>query len=226
MIPGILLAAGLSRRFGSQKLLIPFSKGLTIFEYALRSHLKAGLYPLIVVVSKEILERFSRMAEGSHRYRIENISSLPWLHVGTPWGKARLIVNEEPQKGMSESLKLGLKGLSEREKQQGVTVSLADMPKITAEVIRTLIDVYKGEAVDMVVPTYRDKIGHPVVFRELFYRNALSKIRGDKGLRDIIKANLGKIVFVPWLDDAVVADVDTVSDLNKIFQEGVILSGD
>ncbi len=223
--PGILLAAGLSRRFGSQKLLIPYAGKRTIFEHTLRSHLEAGLTPLVVVVSRKILERFFGANRDLFRYRVSEPGDQPWLCLETPWGKARIIVNRTPEKGMSTSLKLGLQGLDENEKGEGVLVSLSDMPKITPEVIRVLVARYRREKVDMLVPTYRDTLGHPVIFREPRYREAIAEIRGDKGLRDIIRSRQGSILFVPWRDDAVVADVDTPKDLNRIFQEGMMIHG-
>ena len=220
--PGILLAAGLSRRFGSQKLLIPYAGGLTIFEHTLRSHLMAGLDPFVVVVSRNILARFAGTGHKETPYRIVQPSYTPWLNMETPWGKARVMVNENPERGMSLSLKLGLQGLREGEKQEGVLVSLSDMPKIRPEIIRALVERYRKEGVDMVVPTFHDRIGHPVVFRESRYRAAIEDIQGDKGLRDLIQSKRGKILFVPWQDDAVIADVDTPTDLNKIFQKGIM----
>ena len=135
------------------------------------------------------------------------------------------MINTSPQEGMSTSLKLGLRGLRDAEKEEGVLISLSDMPKITPEIIRSLIQTYREESADMVVPVFQDRIGHPVIFREPFYRKAVEEIQGDKGLRDLITSKLGKIIPVPWKDDAVILDVDTLSDLNKIFQKGVVRNG-
>ncbi len=225
MIPGILLSAGQSRRFGSQKLLIPYAKGLTIFEHSLRTHLVAGISPLVLVISKGILSRFFKGEWKDKRYRLTR-GGVPWFILTTPWGKARVMVNEDPQAGMSLSLRLGLKGLHDSEKQMGVLVSLSDLPKISPEIIRSLVKTFQETRADMVVPTYKAKTGHPVIFREPLYREAVSKIQGDKGLREIIRSKMGKILLVPWEDDAVVADVDTPADLNRIFQEGMMIYGD
>jgi len=224
--PGILLAAGLSQRFGSQKLLIPYGEGLTIFEHTLRSHLEAGIRPLVVVVSREILERFFGGNRGPSRCQVSEQAGQPRLTLETPWGKARAVVNDTPEAGMSTSLKQGLRGLDDNEKREGVLVSLADMPKITPEVIRILVERYRKDRVDMVVPTYRGALGHPVVFREPWYRKDIAEIQGDRGLRDLIRSRRGNILFLPWWDDAVVADVDTPEDLNRIFQEGMMIHGD
>ncbi len=226
MIAGILLAAGRSRRFGSQKLLIPYTSGLTLFEHVLRVYLCAGIDPLVVVVSREIMGRFFRgEVPQPSSFRIDSVGSAPWMRLHTPWGRARLMVNRYPERGMSTSLTLGLRGLEESERRKGVLVSLADMPKVTPALVQTLAGIYQRKSADMVVPTYRGQTGHPVIFREPRYRQAIKNIRGDKGLRDIIRSNKGKIVYVPWPDDAVVTDVDTTSDLNRIFQQGVMMDG-
>jgi len=220
MISGILLAAGLSKRFGSQKLLVSIQSGQTLFEHALRMHLEADLLPLVAVVSERLLESLLKKWEGKSAFRIDRETSRPWFNLETPWGKVRLIVNKSPEEGMADSLKLGLGILSDPERQDGILVSLADMPKVTPGMIRNLIDIYQKERGKIVVPTFQGKIGHPVIIHEPSYREEILKISGDKGLRDIIKANIRDVVYIPWADDSVTADVDTIPDMGKILQGG------
>lgn len=221
MVSGILLSAGLSVRFGSQKLLTPIPGGMTLFDHVLRTHLRADISPLVAVVSEGLLEGIARMGGRAPSYRIEEDASLPWFNLNTAWGKARLIINKRPESGMADSLKLGMEGLKESEKDAGILISLADMPKVTTEMIHFLIDVFNKGNGNIVVPTFQGKIGHPVIIHEPTYRDAISKISGDIGLRNIIQANREDVVTIKWPDDSVTADVDTISDLKGIIQGGL-----
>ena len=48
----ILLAAGLGKRSGGEKLLLPY-KGQTIISHAVRQSLEAGLYTIVVTGFRE-----------------------------------------------------------------------------------------------------------------------------------------------------------------------------
>ncbi len=214
MIPGILLAAGLSRRFGSQKLLAPLHEGETLFDHSLRVHLEAPVSPLIVVVSKGLFRVLSEPGRGA--FQISPGPDFSGFLLENSAGIARLIVNEAPETGMANSLKLGFSALQEMERGDGVLISLADMPRITPEIITRLIEQYRREGAKIMVPTFAGRIGHPVIIHEPSFRGEISEIEGDKGLRDIIKTNKAKVTFVPWDDDSVIADIDTPSDLKNI----------
>ena len=60
-IPGILLGAGNSTRFGSDKLLSLLPTGETLFDRALRVHLQSQISPLIVVVSPNLGKNIRRV---------------------------------------------------------------------------------------------------------------------------------------------------------------------
>ena len=220
MIPGVLLAAGLSSRFGSQKLLTILSDGTTLFDRSVRLYLNALVSPLIVVVSGELFSAIQERKTGSTEYSIGKDRNSNWYHLKTPWGIARLVVNETPETGMADSLKLGLSALSEIERKDGILISLADMPRITPETVERLLAVYRQGGKKAVVPVFEERIGHPVIFDEPFFREEIQNIRGDEGLRSILKRHWQDVAAVPWEDASVVMDVDTPEDMVKIFGNG------
>jgi len=212
MIAGILLAAGLSRRFGGQKLLASF-KNETLVERALRVCLVVSVSPLVFVVSRDLLSAIQERMSG---ISIDASSGLWGFDLTTPWGEARLVVNETPETGMADSLKKGLLALSEPERDKGVLISLADLPKMTPDVIRRLIGIYQREDKKIVVPVYQGRTGHPVIIHEPSFREEIQAIEGDKGLRDVIRRHKREAAMIPWPDDSVVADIDTPSDLIEV----------
>ncbi|HTV92981.1 MAG TPA: NTP transferase domain-containing protein [Verrucomicrobiae bacterium] len=78
MLTVVILAAGQSRRFGSQKLLHKLEENDTLFERALRA---GGTFETVVVCSEDTMP----LAQALH---------------------ARAILNREPERGMAHSLNL------------------------------------------------------------------------------------------------------------------------
>jgi len=198
MNSGILLAAGLSSRFGSQKLLIPLSDGRTLFDRSIYVHLNVPVRPLVVVISPGLFEAILEDKASTVKYRIEQKPPVDWRYLKTPWGKVRLVLNETPETGMADSLRLGLAALTKEEREEGIVISLADMPKLTSEIIQRLLSTYRQVKEKIVVPTYQGKIGHPVIIDEPVFREEILKIKGDEGLRGILKAHWEDIALISW----------------------------
>ena len=78
MLTVVVLAAGESKRFGSQKLLLKLEENDTLFERAVRA---AGAFDTVVVCS-EATEPVARAL------------------------RARAVLNREPERGMAHSLRL------------------------------------------------------------------------------------------------------------------------
>jgi hypothetical protein len=88
-IPGIVLAAGASHRFGQNKLLIPLG-GHAVLYHALQAALTAPLDPVILVIGYESDKALQALEELR----------------GSP--KLRVLKNSHWAQGRAESLKLGL----------------------------------------------------------------------------------------------------------------------
>merc|ERR1711965_976630 len=78
-----------------------------------------------------------------------------------------VVVNEEPETGMSRSLAIGLADVPDG--AEAALVLLADMPGITPRHIDMLIDAYDpDEGRLIVVPVWQGKRGNPVLFDRRF----------------------------------------------------------
>jgi len=216
-IPCILLGAGSSERFGSEKLLTLLPSGETLLERALMVHLHSQISPLIVVVSpnlgKIIMEdtgilSFSRIRIGK---RIG-----PWYAFSCRWGRGRLVINENSREGISSSIQKGLTCLKDEDKPNGLLISLSDLPLLTPETINFFIKKFLEEKIGLLLPSFNDTTGHPVIVDINRFKNDIGKLRGDLGLRILIKKYPKMVKKIPWKDDSVTGDIDTPKDLERL----------
>jgi molybdenum cofactor cytidylyltransferase len=216
-IPGVLLGAGGSERFGSEKLLVSLPSGETLLERALGIHLRSRIVPLIVVVSPTLGTIIRQKPEifSFSKLTIRN-SRNTWHTFSCKWGSGRLIINENFHKGMSSSIKKGVSCLTEEEKAGGLVVSLADLPFLSSETINFFITKFFDERVGFLLPVFNDITGHPVIVDFKRFENDIVKLRGDVGLKSIITQYPKAVKKIPWKDDSVIYDIDTPEDLERL----------
>lgn len=191
-LPGLLLAAGFSRRMGVCKLALPW-RGATLVEHAARAARAAGLSPLLLVTRPD--------ADPALRAALERECAAP----GTEQVVAELAV-----KGQAESLKAGVRRLLELENAgtpvAGVAVLLGDQPLIRPETIRRLTALFLQDPTRPVAPVFAGKRGHPVLLPRGSFEAVLT-LSGDTGPRALLSA-LG-LVTMPVEDSSILADIDT-----------------
>jgi molybdenum cofactor cytidylyltransferase len=216
-IPGILLGAGSSKRFGSEKLLTSLPSGETLLERALDIHLQSRILSLIVVVSPSLGKIIRQKAEIFSFSKLKiGKSHDTWHTFSCKWGAGRLIINENFHKGMSSSIKKGVGCLTEEEKVGGLVVSLADLPLLSSETINFFIKKFLEERVGFLLPVFNDITGHPVIVDFNRFKNDIVKLRGDVGLRSLLTQYPKAVQKIPWQDDSVIYDIDTPKDLKRL----------
>lgn len=187
MIAGIVLAAGASRRFGSQKLLASVG-GVPLVRRSVERLLEASLDELVVVVGSDALAVAATLA-------------------GLP---VRTVTNTGFATGMSTSLRVGLDAL--RPATEAALVALADQPGIDADIVKRLVERYRADRSLIVAPMYRGGIrGNPVLFdRSLF--DELRAVTGDEGGRSVVASNPGRVALVEFARE-MPGDIDQPRDL-------------
>ena len=184
---GILLAAGASTRFGSDKLLHPLG-GQTPVALAALANLRAAVPRVVAVVRPGAAPLAKRLSEAG----------------------ASVIVAADAQEGMGASLAAAVRASTDA---AGWVVALADMPFIRADSMAKVAAALTAGAA-IVAPTYRGERGHPVGLSSRF-REQLEALRGDEGARSILKQNAGLIDLIEVDDPGVCRDIDTPEDLRE-----------
>lgn len=189
MIAAVVLAAGLSRRMGQAKLLMPVG-GRAIVRYVVESVLAGGV-DLVWVVT------------GPDGEPIE--AALAGLEV-------QIAVNPAPEEGQASSLRAGIAALPAS--VDAVLIALGDQPSLAPSIIPALLAARRTSPKLIVAPRYRDGQGNPVLFkREIFPE--LLRLTGDQGARPIIQKEPARVEWVE-LDLPMPPDVDTLDDYEKI----------
>jgi molybdenum cofactor cytidylyltransferase len=116
--------------------------------------------------------------------------------------------NERPEEGLSLSVRLGIEA-ARGNGIEAVLITLADMPRVTAAQIYRLFDAENGP--DSIVASSDGIDPKPPVLFGANRFDALEKLEGDSGARDLILA--GRHV-VTHPDELI--DVDTEKELDEL----------
>ena len=189
LIAAIVLAAGTSSRMGKSKQTLLLS-GKPMLEKVLDVYRQAGVGAIIVVLG-------AGTAEIRRKVNLE---------------KETVIINRLYRKGMSGSLRLGLRAAEE--KADAVIVALADQPFVTPGTIDIMIKTYARTRAPMVVPVYHGVRGNPVLFDKSVFPE-IKRIRGDRGAKSVVERHRDSLKEVPVEDRGVLVDIDTPSDYSK-----------
>ena len=159
-ITGLLLGAGQSRRFGSQKLLHIFNGCPLIL------HSAASLSPcdrIVAVVRQQdaALQRLLRDAGID------------------------CVINQEAGQGMGNSIACGVRAT---QKSHAWCLLPADMPWVKQSTTRHIVAILKDGA-PIAAPFYQRRRGHPVGFSSSF-KAQLSGLKGETGARNILMSNV------------------------------------
>jgi molybdenum cofactor cytidylyltransferase len=191
-IRGILLAAGYSKRFGSNKLLQTLPAGTP----------EAGT-PIGLAAAKRLLEALPESI-AVVRPRAQKLGKM-LRDAG-----CNTVVCKNASEGMGTSLAAGVRATTDAD---GWIVALADMPFIRPETIRIVTKALQ-EGAAIAAPSFHGERGHPVGFARRFYEE-LSSLRGEDGARQFLKRHPEWVKLLEVDDPGVVRDIDEPSDLER-----------
>ena len=190
-VSGVVLAAGPSRRFGTDlpKQLWSF-EGETLVRRIARRASSSRLAEVIVVVG----------------HRAEEVSEeLEGLEI-------QIVENREFSQGQASSVRVGLQAVGEA--AAGVLFMPADQPHLEVDVIDGLIELFESTGGPIVAPAFEGTRGAPVLFaRSLFPE--LERLEGDAGGRQLFPLHPEEIVELSLSDPAPLADIDTREDRER-----------
>ena len=183
-IGGVVLAAGLSRRMGGNKLLADLS-GKPLLRHAVEAALESRLDPVIVVTGHDAAD-IQKALSGLN---------VMFAH------------NARFADGLSTSVQEGIRALPGD--CEGALVLLGDMPGISAALIDRVIagfDPAQGRAI--CVAAKGGKRGHPVLWGRQFFEE-IESLSGDTGAQSLMARHADQIGAIEAADDAPFSDIDT-----------------
>lgn len=211
MIAVVILSAGESRRMGQPKALLPFPEffrsatGKSEDRPAAQTE-TASAQPKtflchLIEVTRHPQAEILRVVVGAHATEIRAQAKLD---------ADELVVNEEWRRGQLSSLQAAIRSLPVG-KTEGMLVCLVDHPLISAQIVSTLVETFERDKNKIVIPTYRGKRGHPVIFPAALYAELLG-VRGDTpeniGARAVVRAHAADVVEVPVNEEGVIVNLN------------------
>ena len=188
MISAILLAAGQSKRMHSKNKLLKKYKKNYLINHILKSLIKSRVNRIIIVLGHEN-RKIKKIALKSK--------------------KITFVVNSQYLKGISTSIKRGLKKISK--KNIGFLIAHADMPLVSKTILNTLCSALKNKNKEIFVPVYKKKVGNPLAFKYSMIKS-LKKTKGDRGAKKLIRSNKSKVQLVKMKSKSILIDFDQLKD--------------
>ena len=190
---GVILAAGVSSRMGSDKALLPWGSG-TFLSGAIEM-LRPNVELVIVV------------AGGNANTLAPIVNSYA----------AKLTENHHPEQGQFSSLQVGLQAVLNHGRDAAI-VALVDRPPAEARTVAHLkLEFLRavGEDKWAVVPEHDGRHGHPILVGREMIEHFL-RAPAQSTARDVEHAHPQRIVYVHVADAKVIQNVDTPEEYQKL----------
>jgi molybdenum cofactor cytidylyltransferase len=194
VIPAIVLAAGKSTRMGRPKANLPLEAGETFLSRIVRTLDAAAVDDVVVVVGHEadaIVTVFARTGAA-----------------------ARFVTNPDYENGQFSSLLRGLNAI-DRPGVMAALVTLVDVPLVSADTVRAVIDRYHQTRAPIVRPVRGQEHGHPVLIdRSLF--DEIRRADPSVGAKLVVRAHASARGDVQVADDGAFRDFDTLAEYESV----------
>lgn len=189
MICAIVLAAGRSRRMGTQKLLLPIA-GKPIITRVVDELQQSSVAATLVVT-------------GTDGQKIQAALS---------GRKVSFINNPDADGDMLSSIRCGSRALP-----SGCVASLivlGDQPNLTSELVTKLIAGLKENGRGIILPTHQGHRGHPVLMSAKLCEKLVSR-HYAAGLREFLDSHPEDVFAVEIPDGSTLQDMDTPEDYQR-----------
>jgi molybdenum cofactor cytidylyltransferase len=190
MVPGIVLAAGISSRMGSPKMLLELG-GRTCLARVLAALRDGGVDRAVVVVRPHAADALREIEAAGFGAAVEN---------------------PRADSGQLSSLIAGLDAV-DGPGVDAALVTLVDVPMIAASSVRALLDRAASSPAPILRAAHRGRHGHPVLFKRVVFE-ALRRADPSVGAKAVTRRCAVEDVEVD--DPFVVEDIDTPADYARL----------
>jgi molybdenum cofactor cytidylyltransferase len=190
LLAAVILSAGASSRMGRPKALLPYREG-TFLEHLIEvtRHPRIGVTRVVLGAGAEVIQTIAKL------------------------DPAAVVLNPAWEQGQLSSICAGLRSL-EGTDTDGIVLCPVDHPLVSARLVSELIErFYEGQKA-IVLPTYRARRGHPVIFSATLYGELLAA-PSDKGARAVVWAHAADVLEVPTDEEGVVLNINDPDMLKR-----------
>ena len=195
-LAGVVLAAGASERMGRPKALLDF-RGRPFAVRILEALEALDVKARLVVLGPDAAR--IRPSLATHECIIVEIPDLAGGAIG--------------------SLRAALAAL-EATRPSGIVAWPVDLPHVRVATLERLLEAHRRSGAAAVVPSFAERRGHPVIWdRALFSELATSAAATRHGAWAVLAAHDQDLVTVPVDDPAVIDDLNTPEDYERLIRE-------
>ena len=183
----LILAAGSSTRYGTQKLVQNMHNGKPMLLTTIECYRK--VFKDIVVVITPGASTLNNLLENQD---------------------VRVLECTQSKFGMGHSIACGI---AEQSESDAVLIALGDMPRVNVKTVAKLYEKLGPNSI--IAPVFQGVRGNPVGFGRKYFSELLN-LQGDTGGRAIINNNLDDFVEIAVNDQGVLLDTDTPDQLESV----------
>ncbi len=194
-LDAVIMASGLSRRMGCNKLLLPLGESTVVEQFL-------GRFPYHLF-QKVIFVYSDRQVEAI-------AAKYPLI----------LCHNQVPEAGKSHSIQLGV---AKSTAEDGILFAVADQPLLTAATIKTLVEMFsRQDGQKIIVPEVDGQPANPVIFPAAC-RSEFAELQRDSGGRQLIGKDPQRVCSVFFATADEFCDVDTPEKYQQMVAKWIFL---
>lgn len=215
----VLMASGFGKRYGRNKLLEDF-QGRPLFAHAFARAVESGADSICVVTRypeiRDYVEKW-RKEETEKNVRQEGFSEAgKFPSSARSPERIRVIWNPHQERGISESIRLGLEAQRDAD---GCCFVVCDQPLLTTATIQRMFEAFRKSPDQIFVCTNGSRRGNPVLFPKSLFGELL-KLTGDSGGKQIMRRYPQRVREIMTENAKELFDVDSARDLSVLLGKG------
>jgi len=184
----VVLAAGLSKRFGLKNKILEKINGKTLIE--------------------TILDRLIQIDSNKNNIVVIGGNNYNSLKKTLNKYDVKLFYNKNYKNGLGSSVSFILK---KKICKNGIMFIPGDMPLISIKDFKKLINTFFQKQNKIISPCYKEKIGNPLIIPKIYF-NLLKNLKKDEGARKVLPSK--DFIHVPC-GYGTIFDIDTKYELLK-----------
>ena len=184
----VVLAAGLSKRFGLKNKILEKINGKTLIE--------------------TILDRLIQIDSNKNNIIVIGGNNYNSLKKTLNKYDVKVFYNKNYKNGLGSSVSFILK---KKISKNGIMFIPGDMPLISIKDFKKLINTFVQKKNKIISPCYNEKIGNPLIIPKIYF-NLLKNLKKDEGARKVLPSK--DFIHVPC-GYGTIFDIDTKYELLK-----------